>query len=461
MSTHHSLRFSAFLLLTLSSQGLRAADPAPPLVTKAAAANRVSATPDYVKPLSESAKAWEVPAWEPLDWLDFGVDSRLRYEFRDQDYRTADLISEDVLYSRALVYLGIREVIDPLRFGLEFQDSRRFFSDRPESANEANHTEILQAYGELYFGDTLGGEPISARFGRMNFDSGDRRLVSRNRYRNAINAFDGARLRIGEDASDFELDTFAFRPVTRSVSALDESSDEAWLYGVNGYLRGWSPAIVLEPYYFLTDQQTGAEKHLHTTGLHGYGLIAGTGWDYDWNVAGQWGDSGGREHRAWAGHLEIGHTWSQHAWKPRLGAWIDYASGDRDPADDRSERFDSLYGDSWAHYGYQSYFVWQNQIQPALRLAFQPSAKLRCEMFLRSAWLASERDLWVVARRGDPTGASGRHVGEEIDLRASWKVNRSLEIEAVYSHFFPGGLVAGTGQSPDTAFGYVAAMFRF
>ncbi|MBL9151416.1 MAG: alginate export family protein [Verrucomicrobiales bacterium] len=461
MSTIPTHILSGLVSLVLVLPLLRGADSDGPFVTKAAAANRVSATPDYVQSLAEAAQMWEVPSWKRLDWLDFGVSHRDRYEVRDQDYRTVDLISEDVLYDQTLLYLGIRELIDPLRFGVEFQDARRFFSDRSESANEANHTEILQAFGELYFGDTIGGEPVSVRFGRMAFDSGDRRLVSRNRYRNAINAFDGARLRFGGDASDFELDTFALRPVTRSVSVLDESSDDAWLYGVHGYLRGRSPALLLEPYYFLSDQEAGTVRHLHTTGVHGYGQITGTGWDYDWNVAGQCGDSGGRVHRAWAAHVEAGYTWSGHSWKPRLGLWIDHASGDRDPTDDRSGRFDSLFGDSWAHYGYESYFVWQNQVEPALRLTIQPATKLRCEAFVRSAWLASERDIWVATRRGDPTGGSGRHVGEEIDLRATWKVSHHLEVEAGYSHFFPGDFVAGTGQSPDTSFGYVAAMWRF
>ncbi|MCB1093232.1 MAG: alginate export family protein, partial [Verrucomicrobiae bacterium] len=340
-----------------------------PFVTKAAAANRVASIPDYVMPLSEVAESWGMSAQEPIDWLEFGLVNRQRWELRDQDYRTASLLSEDVYYGRTLAYAAVKEVLDPLRLAIEFEDSRRFLSERPVGGNEANHTEILQAYGELFFGDTLGGEAVSARFGRMNFDAMDRRLISRNRYRNTLNAFDGARLRLGDETSPVEIDSFALRPVTRSVSALDESSEESWLYGVTGYVREWSPAILLEPYWLIADQTSGPEKHLHTTGVHGYGQIAASGWDYDWDLAGQWGDSAGLDHRAWASHLEVGHTWTSHAWKPRVGAWIDYASGDRDPEDGKSSRFDSLFGDSWAHYGYSSYFVWRNQIEPAVRLS--------------------------------------------------------------------------------------------
>lgn len=420
-----------------------------PIVTKAVAANRIASVPDY-------ASAFE----EEIEWLDFGIDSRSRFEFRDQDYRTTDLISESVFYQRSLVYLGVHDVLGPLQFATEFEDSRRGLSDRPESSNEANHTELLQAYGELRFDDALGGDPVSLRLGRMAFDAVDRRLISRNRYRNTINSFDGVRVRLGEESSPIEWDAFALRPVDRYVDALDESSEESLLYGVTGYVRTFSPRVVIEPYWLLSDQAAGGGKQLHTSGVHTYGQIGGSTWDYDLDFAGQWGESGGLDHQAWAAHAEVGHTWD-HPWKPRLGAWLNFASGDRDPGDADAGRFDPLYGASFAFYGYTSYFSWQNMINPALRLSFQPMEKLRCEIIHRGIWLASEEDAWVRASRSDPAGASGRYVGQELDLRAAWQATKHLEIEAVYACFFPGGFVDQTGPSPESHFGYLAATLRF
>lgn len=75
---------------------------------------------------------------EPINWLDFGVDSRSRFEFRDRDYRTADLICESGFFQRSLMYLGVHDLLDPFRFAAEFEDSRRSLSERAETANEAN-----------------------------------------------------------------------------------------------------------------------------------------------------------------------------------------------------------------------------------------------------------------------------------------------------------------------------------
>jgi len=452
MSTLRSLliAYAATLILPLrAGEEEPAPKAAKPFVTKAVAANRIASVPDY-------AQAFE----EEIDWLDFGIDSRSRFEFRDQEYRNAGLISESAFYQRSLVYLGIHDLLDPFRVAVEFEDSRRGLSDRPESANEQNYTELLQAYGELRFDDALGGDPVGVRLGRMAFDAVDRRLISRNRYRNTINAFDGARVRIGEESSPVEWDAFALRPVSRSVDALDRSNEESLLYGVTGYVRALSPGVMLEPYWLLSDQDAGGGKHLHTGGLHAYGQIGDSNWDYDFDFAGQWGESGGLDHQAWAAHAEIGHTWDC-AWKPRLGAWLNCASGDGDPGDADSGRFDPLYGASFAFYGYTNYFSWQNLINPALRFSFQPMEKLKCEVIHRGVWLANERDAWVRGMRNDPAGGSGRYVGQEVDLRASWQATKHLEIEAVYACFFPGGFVSATGPSPKGHFGYLAATLRF
>ncbi|MBP6603065.1 MAG: alginate export family protein [Verrucomicrobiales bacterium] len=420
-----------------------------PVITKAVAANRLASVPDYVSAFEEE-----------IAWLDFGLDSRSRFEFRDQDYRTSDLLSESVFFQRSLVYLGIHDVLDPLRAAFEFEDSRRGLSERAESANDANHTELLQAYGELHFADAFDGDPVSVRFGRMAFDASDRRLIARNRYRNTINAFDGLRLRIGEESSLLEWDAFALRPVERSVDALDESSEEGLLYGVTGYLRAFSPQVVIEPYWLLSDQVAEGGKHLHTGGVHTYGQFGKSAWDYDFDFAGQWGESAGLSHQAWAAHAEIGHSWD-HPWKPRLGAWLNFASGDRNPIDGESGRFDPLYGATFAFYGYSGYFSWQNMINPALRLSFQPMEKLRCEIIHRGIWLAGEHDAWVRGSRQNAIGGSGNYVGQELDLRASWQATKHLEIEAVFASFFPGEFVEATGPSPGSQFGYLAATLRF
>lgn len=439
-------------VLTLAAAEPRAAFKV--ITTRSVAANRIAERPDYAHGFSDD-----------VNWLDFGLESRTRYEYRWNDYSTPGLLTDDALVTRNLLYLGITNALDPLRFAVELEDSRRFLSDRLDNPNIEDELEVLQAHAQLHFKDIIGDAPLSLSFGRMIFDWADRRLIARNRNRNTISAFDGLRLRLGDENAPWEIDAIAVRPVDRNVDDLDESSDNATLYGIAGYWRGWSPHVVLEPYWLWLDQNeirgVPIQRDLHTFGVHAFGQSGEkSAWDYDLSLAGQWGETQGREHRAWAAHAEVGRTFS-NAWKPRLAFWLNYASGDHNATDGSNERFDPLFGATYAFYGYSSYFAWQNMINPALRLSFQPTKNLKCEIMHRAIWLASDTDAWVRGLRRDTTGGSGNYVGQELDLRFVWQLASCFDIDFAYAHFFPGGFASGTGAAPHGNFMQIAGTLRF
>ncbi len=401
---------------------------------------------------------------EAVDWLDAGVSSRFRYELRDHDYRTPGLVSDDALFTQTLVYLGISGVVDPLRLAGEFMDSRRLLSESISIQNDENFTEVLQAHADLYFENTVDGEPLTLRAGRMTFDAMDRRLVARNRYRNVINSFDGFRVRMGEDRSPWEVDAFALRPVERDIDDFDESDNSSWLYGVTGSWRAGSPNLEVEPYWLLLNQEARRglplQRRLHTFGLHAFGQWDAAQWDYDLSLVGQLGETRNLPQRAWAAHAELGYSWQADS-KPRLAGWMNYASGDHDPGDGMQQRFDPLFGATFAFYGYSGYFSWQNIMNPAMRFSIQPTDRLRAELIMRAFWLASDQDAWVRGLRIDDQGGSGSFVGQELDLRVSYAVWRWVDLEVVYAHFFPGSFIANTGPNPQSSFTYFQAILRF
>ncbi|MEZ5386586.1 MAG: alginate export family protein [Prosthecobacter sp.] len=446
------LASTASLFLVWTTQKVIAEADFKPVVTRSTAANRIAEKPDYAHAISSD-----------VNWLEIGFESRTRYEVRANDY-TSGLLSDDALMTRNLLYLGVKTALDPLRMVFELQDSRRFFSDLSASPNVTDTLEPLQAYAQLYFDNAVGDAPLSLSFGRMAFDWADRRLISRNRNRNTISAFDGIRLRLGHETAPWEIDAIAVRPVTRSIQNLDQSSDDLMLYGLAGYWRGWSPHVVLEPYWLWLDQrETGtsaARRNLHTLGLHAFGQWAEGVWDYDLSLAGQLGESRGLTHRAWAGHMEVGRSWKS-GWKPRLALWLNFASGDRNATDGSNERFDPLFGASFAMYGYTGYFIWQNTISPSARLSFQPAKPLKCELMYRLNWLASDTDAWTRGGRRDTTGRSGCFVGQEIDARLVWQVCDCFDIDLAYAHLFPGDFVQVTGLAPDADFVQIAGTLRF
>ena len=101
---------------------------------------------------------------ERLSWLDIGLDTRVRYEYRDNDLRgvnEAQWVSggkavygprtalsysnpkkvfnqtENVFLQRTRLYLGVKDIIDPFRFAVEIADSRRYGRNRASTATEA------------------------------------------------------------------------------------------------------------------------------------------------------------------------------------------------------------------------------------------------------------------------------------------------------------------------------------
>jgi hypothetical protein len=379
------------------------------------------------------------------------------------------LEGDDAVVSRTLLYLGLREVIDPLRFALELQDSRRFLSERLPDPKVSDHVEPIQAMAQLYFPEALSGWPVKLSFGRMAFDAVDRRLITRNRNRNTTNTFDGFRLRLGDETLPWEIDSVALRPTQRTesgINRLNETADDISLFGIMGYWRPHSPSAVLEPYWLWLDQRGAAalaqRRDIHTFGVHAYGHWGlNQSWSYDLSLAAQFGEARGLRHRALAGHGEIGYTFSA-PYSPQIAGWLNYASGDRDSQDRMSQSFDPFFGATYTFYGYTGHFNWQNMLSPSLRFALQLAKPVRFEMMYRTYWLASASEGWARGgNRRNPSGAGGSFVGQELDARIVWQISRHFDIDGAYAHFIPGRFVHSTGPAPDADFFQLAATLRF
>lgn len=179
--------------------------------------------PRYVK---QANKTWlkDYDAFADVDWLDLGLEYRARYEHRDNDFRRSSENIDPPLLLRTRAYVGIKNILAPLRLAIEVQDSRRNHGDytREYDTRDVNQADILQGYLELNFKqsflgkDDLGNErPIWVRAGRHAWESIDRRLIARNEWRNTTNTFQGVRAQVGDKKNDWQLELFAVKPVQR------------------------------------------------------------------------------------------------------------------------------------------------------------------------------------------------------------------------------------------------------
>lgn len=446
--------------------------------------------PRYVK---QANKTWlkDYEAFSDVNWLDLGLEYRARYEHRDNDFRRADENIDDPLLLRTRAYVGVKEILDPLRFAVEVQDSRRNHGEytREFDTRDVNQADILQGYLELHFKESVFGKddlgnnrPFWVRGGRLAWESLDRRLIARNEWRNTTNTFQGVRANIGDKKNDWQLEAFAVKPVQRFTTRLDEVDHSQDFYGVIGDWRRWSEYVTLQPYYFLLKQDgdkvkynsggqelTGAalrqaqiDREIHTAGLRAYGAF-NSGWDYDASYVKQWGDQDrflsnalgyiNVDHDAYAYGAEVGYTF-KHDWKPRVSAYYGVATGDSTPATgtDRtdSQRFERLFGFArpWSN---NDYIQMENIRTPKLHLEFEPKVSFleNVKVDTSFSWyrLDDSSDRWQAGNNlRDRTGNSGNDLGKEVDLRVRFPINQYASLNIGYAHFWAGDFVKETSR---------------
>lgn len=420
------------------------------------ATNPESDPPRYVRRLSDIG----IPALSDLTWLDVGLEHRTRYEWRNNDMRRIEGGEDNPIFLRHRAWIGIRDILDPFRFAVEFQDSRVVNNKHAITDQERNEYDLLNAYGELYFKKGLGVDdrnqdrPIRFRVGRMAYETTDRRFIARNEWRNTTNTFEGFRLNLGRDVNDWELDLFGLQPVRRLQTKFDVANDHLWFFGAIGHWRKWSDIVTIQPYY-MGQKQTAdpngfaatnqLDREIHMPGFRAYGKV-GNFFDFDASYNHQLGYSGPLRQDAQGYTVEVGRTF-EHPWKPRLTGFYGYASGDRDPNDGVDNRFDRFFGFArpWSA---DHYVVYENLKAPKIRFDLQPMQKIGFELTYAWYFLASKRDRMFDILDGnisntikdpgfnrDRTGQSGDYAGHSLEGRIRYQVTPKINAVLGYTHF--------------------------
>lgn len=451
--------------------------------------------PRYVE---QANKTWlnNCDAFGDVDWLDLGIEYRVRSEHRDNDFRRNDDNIDAPILLRTRAYIGVKNILDPLRFAIELQDSRRNNGDytREGDVRDVNQHDILQGYLELNFQETFFGKdglghdyPMWIRAGRHAWEAIDRRLIARNEWRNTTNTFQGVRAQIGDRKNDWDLELLAVKPVQRFTRKLDEVDHAQDFYGVIFNWRRWSDYITLEPYYlrlkqdgdkvnyntstgiYLTGNALKAaniDRDIHTAGIRAYSIIGNTGFDYDVSYVKQWGEQERRDtttgdfvakvdHDAYAYNAELGYS-IKHPWKPRFSVFYGVASGDKNQTSGidttKNERFERLFGFArpWSN---DDYIQMENIRTPKVRFEFEPIVpflnNVKVDTGLSWYKLDSATDRWNAgANLRDRTGRSGADLGKEYDLRVRFPINKYASLNLGYAYFRAGDFIKSAVNIP-------------
>lgn len=433
-----------------------------------------------VLPASEAHNSWSV-----------GGSLRLRTEYLADSFRLLAPAVDQLYLSRLELHLTYR--LDHWRVDLEIQDSRAWSAEplSPLGTDDVNVLEPINLKISRRWSISEGNS-AEVSIGRMTVDYGSRRLLAKNRFRNTSNAFQGV---LGSFTShQGETRLLYSYPLQREPSvfneealrdhefALDKAGRSERFWGVMHDLPQRDDRPALSVYLFGSQrsdrrERPTADRDLLTAGLRA--LQQAGAYDWEAEAAYQWGSSragvlspsaSDLDHRAWFTHLHLGRQLS-----PTLNLRLsyDHATGDKDPVDGSNERFDRLYGARAFELGPSGIFgaaIRSNLRSPALRLHWRASDGQSWLLSHRWLQLDSARDAMLTAARRDPSGASGRDVGRQWELRWRWRPPASsfdVEIGAAYlvkgSYFSgrnPDALLNPVDQS-DSRYGFLQFSRRF
>jgi alginate export protein len=304
---------------------------------------------------------------------------------------------------------------------------------------------------------------VAVRAGRQELVFGDQRLVGHGNWLNTARSFDGARVVFRQ--TKFRIDGFAASVVALQVDKFNESGGGNYLSGGDAQLIVLPQGGIVEPYEFVrnsrnlrTEAGDAGDLTSFTTGVRLNGKVSSKT-DYNAEVAVQRGTLGSDTISAWAGHWLVGRMIPVGTKSVRAFGEYNYASGDETPGDGARGTFDQLYPTAHDKYGLADQVGWKNIHHVRAGLEFRPQSKLLLSGGYHSYWLATSRDALysasgaVLARIA--AGASDRHVGQEVDLQATYTHSARVHITGGYAHLFTGAFLKAATPGQAYNFPYV------
>ncbi len=414
------------------------------------------------------------------DWLTFGFEQQTRMQVLDGQFRAGLNGDDQALEWRNL--LSAEADFAGFSVVAELADMRTYFSDSdtPLDTTITNPLDILQAHVAVPLTDVLGRENEGfVKVGRFTMDQGSRRWVARNRFRNTINAFSGVHARVAEGDTAYEF--FYTRPTNRRFDE-DPLDNEPRLDNEPGDKIYWGAFVEtrlpglddnFEAFLYGLDENRDAPANqrfdILSTGVRLFRDPAPSRWHYELEALYQFGDSPAlnptselRDHRARFLHLGLGYSFDL-AWRPRLSFIYHYASGDKNPLDNETNSFDSLYGVPRPDYGptgiYRA-FVRNNIDTPGLLLNLQPVNNIDGYIKLQSYSLATEAQGWRTTRYRHPGNLGEDQVGTQLETRARWHLlDNRLTLEGGYTWLKAGDYMDLVNRG-DSHYYYVQTIVR-
>jgi len=362
-----------------------------------------------------------------------GIYAELREQYQDHQnptfYGDSGKNFEN-LFSRLRVGLNYDSAAK-IKARLEYQ-----YAGSQTWAQAANSTTESSDLLLGYIDYSTGG--VTGIGGRQKIELGQQRLIGSTEWLNLSRSFDAGRVESGQwDAWAGRLGVANNKPETARIEALSHTDKE------------WGTTTFIEKHDLGTVSGIDIQALDHLA-VHKFGKTT-----VDAEGVVEHGSSNGKDLRAWAWHLRASQSILP---KTTLRLEANAASGGGNATTTRT--FDNLYPSNHDLYGLSDLVGWKNMNDFAIKLENHSFKSLTLSAEAHAFSLRDASDGWynavgtVNAGPGGPfkdaTGASGRNLGSEYDLLASYNMKSCGTLMAGIAMFDPAGFqqaVAGVGTS--------------
>ncbi len=429
---------------------------------------------------------WRPPTvfWKILTWLfvAFGAIRAFsgspvhaadrRFEFsgeirgRAEGYTGIDYTPDrnDAYYLHRIRLTGTFKPTSWLRFTGQVQDAHAPGYAPPRPASVVDTFDLRLGFAEIGRDAESGW---SARLGRQDLAFGEERLVGASNWGNVGRSFDAVRLTYVKPGR--RLDWFASTVVRAEKHAFDQSDVGSRLYGFYGVFEHLWPGGRFEPYFFWKSERSyrndlGNRGRLEVLTFGARTTGVANRWEYGAETAGQTGTAAGASVAAWAGHYQLGYALGKAPQAPRLIGIFNLASGDSNPQDGWLNTFDQLYPTNHSYYGIADRIGWRNMREIAAGVQWRPMQSWRIGLDYHLFWLATVKDALYLSGGAVSVrnpNATSRRVDDELDLTASYQLNKHLGFVFGYAHIFPREFLRESTPGSPTSLGYGMWTLRF
>lgn len=443
------LTLSTFLLFTCAFQPAGSLQAAEDADTSTQPGNTVAEQPPAEK------SAWPY-------WLKFGLLERNRME---APFGVGFKKGADQLYdlNRFRVDVTIKPV-SWLQFYAQGQDTRAFAYTNP-AGSMRDPVDLRQAYVQLGDGERSG---YMARVGRQEMNYAGGWLFSSCDWGNTARTADGAVVSYRQ--SGLKVDVLTASVILADPNRFDRHKPGDRISGAYGWLDKIVPKASVEPFVFYRSQLNVVSEGGHhgeadsfNAGARMAGRLPGR-FDYSTLIVSEWGSYAGDGISALGGAHSVGWTINDSAWKPRISAEYDHASGDHGSKDGHHETFDTLYGGFHYLLGTADRVGWRNSRNRRVGVDFTPLKKLKLVVDGRDLSLATAKDALYDASGAKSVfnpKATSTHVGVELDSYGVYQITKTTLVGAGVGHLWPGAYLIQSTKGASYTFPYLMASKTF